>query len=181
MPSRTISFFVGQLHLPFGFETETAQIGRQMPEDLELIRDRKTIELQHDRRIERGDVAVPDVALDTSESAHADVIELREKEGIDEVAAIDLELWIIDGFLGDLQARRTRAEESAAPPPIQLHFGFAGPRHQIGEIKSEKIVPLDYVRIALLNNCRELFERVVFGFLDILGVNHNQLLPSAIV
>ena len=120
-------------------------------------------------------------ALETGERAHADVIELREKKGIDEVAAIDLELWIIDGFLRDLQARRARAQESAAPPPIQLHFGFAGPRHQIGQIKPEKIVPFDNVRIALLNNCRELFERVVFGLLDTLGINHNQLLPSAMV
>ena len=74
MPSRAISFFVGQLHLPLGFETETAQVGQQMPKNLELIRGRKTIELQHDRRIERSDVAVPDVPrhaakVDGSEAA----------------------------------------------------------------------------------------------------------------
>ena len=38
-----------------------------MAEDLELVRLRKTIELQHDRRIKRRDVAVPDVARDTGE------------------------------------------------------------------------------------------------------------------
>src|SRR2546423_14117325 len=32
-----------------------------MRKDLELIRDGKTIELQHDRRIKRSDIAVPDV------------------------------------------------------------------------------------------------------------------------
>src|SRR5207253_10429954 len=67
MPPRTISFLVGQLHLPFGFETETAQIGKQMPEDLELVGDRKAIELQHDRRVKRSDVAMPDVARHASE------------------------------------------------------------------------------------------------------------------
>ena len=82
------------------------------------------------------------------------------------MAAIDLELWIIDGFLRDLQTRRARAKKSAAPPPIQFHFRFARPRHQIGQIKPEKIVPFDYVRIAFLNNCRELFERVMFGLLS---------------
>src|SRR5437879_12769585 len=67
MPPRTISFLVGQLHLPFGFETETAQIGKQMPEDLGLGGDRKASELQHDRRVKRSDVAVPDIALNASE------------------------------------------------------------------------------------------------------------------
>src|SRR6476620_11347030 len=67
MPLRAISFFVSKLHLPFGFKTETAQIGQQMPEDLELVSDRKAIELQHDRWIERSDVAVPDVTRDPGE------------------------------------------------------------------------------------------------------------------
>src|ERR1700738_3332855 len=35
-----------------------------MPEDLQFVRHRKTIELQHDRRIERSDVAMPDIARD---------------------------------------------------------------------------------------------------------------------
>src|ERR1043165_7535070 len=33
-----------------------------MPKDLKLIGDRETIELQHDRGIQRGNVAMPDVA-----------------------------------------------------------------------------------------------------------------------
>ena len=38
-----------------------------MPENLELIACREAIELQHDRRIERGDVAMPDVARNAGE------------------------------------------------------------------------------------------------------------------
>ena len=38
-----------------------------MPKDLKLIGHRKAIELQHDGRIERGDVAMPDVARDAGE------------------------------------------------------------------------------------------------------------------
>src|SRR5205085_3061504 len=38
-----------------------------MPEDLELIGDWETIELQHHRWIKRGDVAMPDVACDAGE------------------------------------------------------------------------------------------------------------------
>src|SRR5438309_12002933 len=38
-----------------------------MPEDLKLIGYRETIELQHHRRIKRGDVAMPDVARDAGE------------------------------------------------------------------------------------------------------------------
>src|SRR5947208_15238535 len=67
MPPATISFFASELHLRVGFETETTQISQQMPEDLELVGDRKTTELQHDRWIERSDVAVPDVTRDPGE------------------------------------------------------------------------------------------------------------------
>src|SRR5256886_16894260 len=94
-------------------------------------------------------------ALETGEGAHADVVKLRQKKGIDEVAAIDLELWIINGFLRDLQARRARAQESAAASPIPLHFCSAGPCHQIGQIKLEKNVPFGYVRVAFFNTGRE--------------------------
>src|SRR5437762_13484494 len=38
-----------------------------MPEDLELVGYRETIELQHDGGIKRGDVAMPDVARDACE------------------------------------------------------------------------------------------------------------------
>ena len=40
---------------------------------------------------------------------------------------------------------------------------------------------LDYIGIALLNNCRELFERVVFRLLRLRGIDDNELLPSAVV
>src|SRR4026209_2648391 len=52
-------------HFCLRFQSKCAQIGDQMPEDLQLIRHRKTIEFQHDRRIERSDVAVPDVVRDS--------------------------------------------------------------------------------------------------------------------
>ena len=91
--------------------------------------------------------------LEARERAHANIVELREQKRVDEMAAIDLELWIIDGFLGDLQTRWARAKKSAASSPIQFHFHFARPRHQIGQIKPEKIVSFDYVWIAFLNNC----------------------------
>src|SRR6476661_11035865 len=38
-----------------------------MPKDLQFIRRREAVELQHDRRIKRGDVAMPDVARHTGE------------------------------------------------------------------------------------------------------------------
>ena len=54
-------------HLCLRFQSERAQISEQMPEDLQLIGHRKAIEFQHDRRIERSDVAVPDVVRDPGE------------------------------------------------------------------------------------------------------------------
>ena len=54
-------------HSCFGFEPEIAQIREQMPKDLKLICCREAVELQHDRWIERRDVAMPDVARHTGE------------------------------------------------------------------------------------------------------------------
>ena len=64
MLSRRISF---RAHSCFGFEPEVAEIGEQMPKNLQFVCDGKAIELQHDRRIKRGDVAMPDVARYTGE------------------------------------------------------------------------------------------------------------------
>src|SRR3981189_2829256 len=48
-------------HFCLRFQSERTQISQQMAEDLQLIGHRKTIEFQHDRRIERSDIAMPDV------------------------------------------------------------------------------------------------------------------------
>ncbi len=54
-------------HSCFGFEPEVAEIGEQMPKDLQFVGDGKAIELQHDRRIKRGDIAMPHVVRHTGE------------------------------------------------------------------------------------------------------------------
>src|SRR6059058_1830819 len=54
-------------HLGLRFQPKRAQISKQMAEDLQLIAHRKTIEFQHDRWIERSDVAVPDVVRNPGE------------------------------------------------------------------------------------------------------------------
>src|ERR1700726_3282192 len=54
-------------HACFRFESESAQVSQQMPENLESISRGKAIELQHDRRIKRRHVAMPDVARDAGE------------------------------------------------------------------------------------------------------------------
>src|SRR5204862_3717907 len=54
-------------HLGLRFQPKRAQISEQMAEDLQLIAHRKTIEFQHDRRVERSDVAVPDVVRNSGE------------------------------------------------------------------------------------------------------------------
>src|SRR2546429_8536253 len=52
-------------HLGLRFQSKRAQTSEQMAEDLHLIARRKTIEFQHERRIARRDVAVPDVVPST--------------------------------------------------------------------------------------------------------------------
>ena len=41
--------------------------------------------------------------LEAGQAAHADVVELREQKGVDEMPAIDGELRIIDRLLRDLE------------------------------------------------------------------------------
>src|SRR6266496_3596525 len=54
-------------HFGLRFQSKRAQISEQMAEDLQLIGHGKTIKLQHDRGIERSDVAVPDVVRNPGE------------------------------------------------------------------------------------------------------------------
>src|SRR2546421_10468073 len=54
-------------HFGLRFQPKRAQISEQMAEDLQLIGYRKAIEFQHDRWIERGDVAVPYVVRNPGE------------------------------------------------------------------------------------------------------------------
>ena len=67
MPFLAIFLSVRQPHLLFRFETKRPEVGQQVTKNLELVRCWETIELQHHRRIERGDIAMPDVACDASE------------------------------------------------------------------------------------------------------------------
>ena len=52
-------------HFRLGLQAKGAEIGEQMPENLEPVTRGKAIELQHDRRVKRSDVAVPDVVRNT--------------------------------------------------------------------------------------------------------------------
>src|SRR5205085_5683703 len=54
-------------HAGLRLEPERAQIGEQMAKDLELVCRGPAIELEHDRGIERGDIAMPDVTGDAGE------------------------------------------------------------------------------------------------------------------
>ena len=57
----------GGAHVRLRFEPECAQISQEMSKDLKSIGHRKTIELQHDRGIKRGHIAMPDIARDAGE------------------------------------------------------------------------------------------------------------------
>ena len=54
-------------HARLCFQPEGPQIGEQVAKNLQLIRHRKAVELQHDGRIKGGHVAMPDVARHSRE------------------------------------------------------------------------------------------------------------------
>ena|SRR5207253_1400569 len=107
---------------------------------------------------ERGDffITKSKVSRDISplkprQRPHSDVVKLREQKCVDEMAAIDRELGIIDCFLRNLEPRRTRAQETTAAAPIEFCFEFLSPRDQIRQIKSKQIVTFDHIGVALLD------------------------------
>ena len=58
------------------------------------------------RRIAEAEVLRHIDPLEAGQTAHADVVKLREQKRIDEVPAIDGELRVIDGLFRDLKTRR---------------------------------------------------------------------------
>ena len=70
-------------------------------------------------------------SFETGKRTHADVVKLREQKRIDEMAATDCELGIIDCLFRDLESRRPRTQESTAASPIEFRFRFLRPRDEI--------------------------------------------------
>src|SRR5215217_1159961 len=54
-------------HSCFSFEPEVAEVREQMPKDLQLICRGEAVKLQHDGRIKRCHVAMPDASGNTGE------------------------------------------------------------------------------------------------------------------
>src|SRR5438045_9689627 len=101
--------------------------------------------------------------LESGKRTHPDVVELREQIGVDEVPAIDRELRIIDRLLRNLEPGRSGAQKPTAPAPVELGFRLACPAHEERQIELEKVVSLDHVRIALLDQAGEALDRGVFA------------------
>src|SRR5438132_5277423 len=92
--------------------------------------------------------------FETGERAHSDVVKLGKQEYIDEVAAIDCELWIIDSFLRNLEPRRARTQKSTTTPPIEFRFQLFCAGDDVRQIKPKQIVTFDDVRVAFFDQTR---------------------------
>src|SRR5580704_13427794 len=111
--------------------------------------------------------------FETGKRTHADIVKLREQKSIDEVAAADCELWIIDCFFGDSESRRTRTQESVTASPIEFCFRLLRACDQIWQIKTEEIVAFDHIRIPFFNNRGQSLQCRVFRFLDIFWIDNQ--------
>ena len=119
--------------------------------------------------------------LEARQAAHADVVKLREQKRVDEMPAIDGEFRVVDRLLRDLEPGRARAEEAAAPSPIQLHFRLARAGDQIRQVEAKQIMAFDHIGIAFLDDGGEALERGALRFLDLGGsttINSSQPLLS---
>src|SRR4029453_9783989 len=115
------------------------------------------------------------------ERTHADVVKLRQQKCVNEMAAIDRELWIIDGFLRDLQSRWTRAEKTATASPIEFGLQLLRAGDKVGEMNTEQIVALDHIGIAFFDQCGESPERVSFRFFYVVRIDNDQFIPAGVV
>ena len=81
--------------------------------------------------------------------AGADVVQLGQHPGVDDVAAGDLVAPVADGALGHLQPRGPAAQLAAVAAPRQAHAVPPGAGLQVLEVEAEDVVALDHVGIAL--------------------------------
>src|ERR1044071_2318136 len=119
--------------------------------------------------------------FETGKGTHADVVELREQKRIDEVSAIDCELWIIDGLLRDLQPRWARAEKTTATSPVELGFQFLCASHEIRQMSPKQIMTFNHIRVALFDERSESPKRASLRFLDVLWIDNDQFFPAGVV
>ncbi len=124
-----------------------------------------------------GDVA----PFKASERAHPNVIELREQEGVDKMAALDGELWVINRFLRDLEPGRPGAQKSPAPSPIEFGLRLASAGNEKGEIELEKVVTLNDIRVTRFDESRQTLDRGVLRFIDCTRIDLDQLFPAGVV
>src|SRR5262249_34755011 len=119
--------------------------------------------------------------FETGEGTHPDIVKLREQKRIDEVAAIDCELWIIDGLLCDLESRRARAQKTAAAPPVELGLQLLCATYEIRQIEPEQVVTFDHVRVALFDKRGKSPERVSFRLLNGVWIDNDEFFPTRVV
>src|SRR5215470_13721144 len=112
-------------------------------------------------------------SFETCKGPHADVVKLRQQKGIDEMAAIDSELRIIDSLFGDLQPRRPRAKKTATASPVEFGFQLFRARDKIGEMNTKQIMTFNYIRIAFFDECGKSPQRVPFGFFYVLRTDDD--------
>src|SRR3954468_5283573 len=93
-------------------------------------------------------------AFKAGQCSHPDVVELREEEGVDKMAAVDGKLRVVERFLSDLESRWSRPQKAAISSPVQLRLQLLGPTNQVGQIHPEQIVAFDHIRIAFFNQAR---------------------------
>src|SRR5438034_5379451 len=120
-------------------------------------------------------------SFEAGKRTHSDIIELREQKRIDEMPAIDCELWIIDGLLRDLESRRARPQKSAGfchavalakagASPVELGFQLPCATDEIRQIEPEQVMTFDHIRVALFDERSESPQRVALRFLNIIWI-----------
>src|SRR4051794_6920148 len=113
-------------------------------------------------------------SLETRQTAHADVVEMRKEKCVDKVPAIDREFWIIDCLFCDLETRGARAQKTTAPSPIEFDLRFSRAGNEERQIEAKEVVAFDDVRIAFLDQRGQTLERRLLGFLHLRRIDHDQ-------
>lgn len=118
--------------------------------------------------------------IEAFQGSRADIVELRQKGGIDQVPAKHISPGVIDHLLGNLQARFAQGHRAFIPAPQKLHLVALCLRRKGWQNDLEQMMALNDIRIALPDDFVQTPQRLR-GRPGIRGIDRQDLGKSGFI